>query len=35
VGTSIVAVRFNCLPEVTLHHLARVEVSTDAHEDEA
>jgi predicted MPP superfamily phosphohydrolase len=25
VGTSIVAVRFNCLPEVTVHHLARVE----------
>ena len=23
VGSSIVAVRFNCLPEITVHHLAR------------
>ena len=25
VGSSIVTVRFNCLPEITLHHLRRTE----------
>ena len=37
VGTSIVAVRLNCLPEITLHHLwcESAPVNTDAHENAA
>jgi predicted MPP superfamily phosphohydrolase len=35
VGTSIVPVRFNCLPEITLHHLCSApSPSKAAHEDE-